>query len=94
MKPITIAREDLARVQARQRRVTEAMREHQVRHPADLPVAAILALRASARGADGRPAMTDSSSPDYRWQNLAEALTGPSDFPAKLPEGHGGGEQS
>ena len=28
MKPTTIAREDLARVQARQRRVTEAMREH------------------------------------------------------------------
>ena len=47
MKPIAIAREDLARVRARQQQVTEAMREHQVRHPADLPVAAILGLRAA-----------------------------------------------
>ena len=40
-------REDLARVRSRQRLVTETLREHQVRHPADLPVAAILGLRAA-----------------------------------------------
>ncbi len=46
----TIAQEDLARVQARQRLVTEAMRTHRVRHPADLPVPVILWLRAARLG--------------------------------------------
>ena len=46
MRGNRIAGEDLARVQARQRRVIETMREHRVRHPADLPVREILALRA------------------------------------------------
>jgi len=31
---------------------------------------------------------------DHRWENLAEGLTGPADFPAKLPEcPEEGGEQ-
>lgn len=47
MRENCIAGEDLARVQAQQRRVTETMREHHVRHPADLPVREILALRAA-----------------------------------------------
>lgn len=47
MRQNHITGEDLARAQARQRRVTEAMREHHVRRPADLPVREILALRAA-----------------------------------------------
>ena len=31
------------------------------------------------------------SGDDHRWQNLAEALTGPTDIPANLPEGSDGG---
>lgn len=47
MRQNHIAGEDLARVQARQRRVNDAMREHHVRHPADLPIREILTLRAT-----------------------------------------------
>ncbi len=46
MKTYTIDNEDLARVQARQNRLKETMREHRVGHPEDLPVSEILAARA------------------------------------------------
>jgi len=54
MKTYTIDNEDLARVQARQGRVKDALRNHNVRHPADLPVPEILALRALRLGEQGR----------------------------------------
>lgn len=49
-RTMTITAADLHQVKSRQRLVTEAMRAHHVRHPADLPIPVILWLRAARLG--------------------------------------------
>ncbi len=50
---VRIGSVDIARIRDRQARLKETMRAHHVRHPTDLPVRAILEVRADRLG--GRP---------------------------------------